>query len=117
MATVQHANLCPVYDVGRFEQWHFLTMAFIDGQPLSKKLKEAGGLAMLPAVALLKKVALAVQKAHEAGIVHRAVQTRFSVGMQVIEGHEPKLVQLLPLLVASPRQMFEVPLQKSGTSH
>ena len=71
MATVQHANLCPVYDVGRFEQWHFLTMAFIDGQPLSKKLKEAGGLALLQAVALLKKVALAVQKAHEAGIVHR----------------------------------------------
>ena len=71
MATVQHANLCPVYDVGRFEQWYFLTMAFIDGQPLSKKLKEAGGLGLLQAAALLKKVALAVQKAHEAGIVHR----------------------------------------------
>ncbi len=55
MATVQQANLCPVYDVGRFEQWHFLTMAFIDGQPLSKKLKEAGGLTLLQAVTLLKR--------------------------------------------------------------
>ena len=71
MATVQHANLCPVFDVGQFEQWHFLTMAYIDGQPLSQKLKESGTLPMIQAVALLKTVALAVQKAHEAGIVHR----------------------------------------------
>ena len=71
MATVQHANLCPVFDVGQFEQWHFLTMAYIDGQPLSQKLKEMGALPMTQAVALLKTVALAVQKAHEAGIVHR----------------------------------------------
>ena len=71
MATVQHANLCPIYDVGQFEQWHFLTMAFINGQPLSHKLKEAGSLSLIQAVTLLKSVALAVQKAHEAGIVHR----------------------------------------------
>lgn len=71
MATVQHANLCPVFDVGQFGQWHFLTMAYIDGQPLSKQLKEAGTLAAIPAVTLLRKVAIAVQKAHEAGIVHR----------------------------------------------
>jgi serine/threonine protein kinase/tetratricopeptide (TPR) repeat protein len=71
MATVQHANLCPVYDVGRFEKWHFLTMAYIDGQSLSKKLKESGAMSVEQAVAMLKKVAVAVQKAHTAGIVHR----------------------------------------------
>lgn len=71
MATVQHANLCPVYDVGQFEQWHFMTMAFIDGQPLSARLKAEGALPLSQAVTLLKTVALAVQKAHEAGIVHR----------------------------------------------
>ena len=71
MATLQHANLCPVFDVGQFEQWHFLTMAYIDGQPLSKKLKEPGAIPLLQAVALLRTVATAVQKAHDAGIVHR----------------------------------------------
>ena len=71
MATLQHANLCPVFDVGQFQQWHFLTMAYIDGQPLSKKLKASGTLPLLHAVSLLRTVATAVQKAHEAGIVHR----------------------------------------------
>ena len=71
MATVRHANLCPVFDVGQFEQWHFLTMAFIDGQTLADKLKEAGSLPVIQAVTLMKTVALAMQNAHEAGIVHR----------------------------------------------
>src|SRR6185436_15440447 len=39
MATVQHANLCPIYDVGQFDRWHYLTMAFIDGRPLADLLK------------------------------------------------------------------------------
>ncbi|MEI8022077.1 MAG: serine/threonine-protein kinase, partial [Schlesneria sp.] len=71
MAVVQHANLCPVYDVGRFGDWHFLTMAFIDGQPLSHLLKDSNFLSVTQAATLMKTVAVAVQKAHEAGIVHR----------------------------------------------
>ncbi len=71
MAVVQHANLCPVFDVGRFGEWHFLTMAFIDGQPLSNMLKDSNFLSVTQAATLMKTVAVAVQKAHEAGIVHR----------------------------------------------
>lgn len=71
MATLQHANLCPVYDVGRFEKWHFLTMAFIDGQPLSAKLKREGPMSVIAAVNLLKTLAAAVQKAHDARVIHR----------------------------------------------
>ncbi len=71
MAIVQHANLCPVYDVGQFEEWHFLTMAYIDGQPLSNVLKDANFVSVPQAAALVKTVAVAVHKAHEAGIVHR----------------------------------------------
>ena len=71
MAIVQHANLCPIFDVGRFEEWHFLTMAFIDGQPLSNMLKDSNFLSVAQAATLMKTVAVAVQKAHEAGIVHR----------------------------------------------
>ena len=71
MATLQHANLCPVFDVGQFERWHFLTMAYIDGQPLSKKLQGSESLPLAQAVAMMKTIATAVQKAHDAGIVHR----------------------------------------------
>jgi serine/threonine-protein kinase len=58
MAVLQHANLCPVFDVGQFEQWHFLTMAFIDGQPLSHTLKESGAMPLTAALTLMKTVAL-----------------------------------------------------------
>ncbi len=71
MAIVQHANLCPVFDVGQFEQWHFLTMAFIDGQPLSNVLKDSNFLSVTQAATLMKTVATAVQKAHDVGVVHR----------------------------------------------
>ena len=54
MATVQHAHLCPVYDVGQFEGRHFLTMAYIDGESLSAKLKTCGPLPVEFAVTLLK---------------------------------------------------------------
>ena len=71
MATMQHANLCPVFDVGQFQQWHYLTMAYVDGQTLAEKLKDSGAMAMDVALMLLQKVALALHLAHEAGIVHR----------------------------------------------
>ncbi len=86
MATMQHANLCPVFDVGQFEQWHFLTMAFIDGQSLSQKLKDSGAMPAAQAVTLLKKVALAVQTAHEAGIVHRDLKP---ANIMLTKSHEP----------------------------
>lgn len=71
MATVHHPHLCPVYDVGKHEHWHFLTMAYIDGQPLSRVIKEAGGLPLDEAAVLLRTISLALHKAHEAGLVHR----------------------------------------------
>jgi Protein kinase domain len=37
-ATLQHPNLCPVYDVGEIDGIHFLTMAFIEGRPAYGKL-------------------------------------------------------------------------------
>ncbi len=70
MATLQHANLCPIYDVGQFERWHFLIMAYIDGQTLTRKLKE-DGLTVFQSMSLITKIALALQKAHDTGIVHR----------------------------------------------
>ena len=56
MATVQHANLCPIYDVGQFDKWQFLTMAFIDGQSLSQTMTERR-LSVIQSAALLKTVA------------------------------------------------------------
>ncbi|MFN5271987.1 MAG: protein kinase domain-containing protein, partial [Planctomycetota bacterium] len=71
MASVHHPNLCPIYDVGQFERWHFLTMAYIDGEPLSKTILRNSGLPWRDAVGLIRTISLALHKAHEAGLVHR----------------------------------------------
>src|SRR4051794_2050431 len=34
-AAIQHANICPIYDVGEVDGLPYLTMGFIEGQPLA----------------------------------------------------------------------------------
>lgn len=71
MATVQHANLCPVYDVGEFHGQLYLTMAYIKGGTLADELKARGQLPETIAAAFLRKVAIAIHRAHLTGVVHR----------------------------------------------
>lgn len=71
-ATIHHSHLCPVYDVGEIDGVHYLTMAHIEGEPLSARMANPP----LPwsasdAATLLRKLALAIQVAHDNGIVHR----------------------------------------------
>ena len=85
MALVQHRNLCPIIDVDEFDGRNYLTMAWIDGAPLSQVLSSRihetidGGSAS-PAetwytahqmAEWIRKLAMALDAAHRAGVVHR----------------------------------------------
>jgi serine/threonine protein kinase len=70
-ATLHHANICPVYDVGEELGLPYLTMAFIEGRPLAKVLKDGPPVAPVQAALLVRKLALAMQEAHAHGVVHR----------------------------------------------
>lgn len=66
LAGLSHPNLVHVYDVGREGGLHYLAMEHVDGRPVR-----------LPAPDLLRvvrDVALALQKVHDAGLVHRDVK-------------------------------------------
>jgi serine/threonine protein kinase len=70
-AQLRSPFVCPVYDVGQVGGVHYLSMAFIDGQPLSKAISERR-LGDGKAIAVLaRKMARGLQKAHEHGIIHR----------------------------------------------
>ncbi len=71
MASLQHANLCPIYDFGEVDGQPYLTMAFIDGRPLSQDLAGGRPLETRYAVALARTLAIAIHQAHLMGIVHR----------------------------------------------
>ncbi|HEX5271577.1 MAG TPA: serine/threonine-protein kinase [Gemmataceae bacterium] len=71
MATLRHPNLCGVHDVGQQDGLHFLTMDYVEGRDLADWLKDARAADSLDAVEIVRKVALALGEAHQAGIVHR----------------------------------------------
>jgi serine/threonine protein kinase/uncharacterized membrane protein YqaE (UPF0057 family) len=117
-AALRHPNLCPVYDVGEIDGTHYITMAFIDGQPLSnfvsaKNPKSAGQIATL-----LRKLAGALAEAHAHGIIHRDLKPAnimldsrhepivmdFGLAWQLKQAHDPRLTQS-GTLVGSPAYM------------
>jgi hypothetical protein len=70
-AALHHPNICPLHDVGEFEGQLYLTMAYIDGEALSAHVRRRGLLPIDDAVELVRKVARAMQHAHECGLLHR----------------------------------------------
>ena len=70
MASLRHANIVQVYDVGDHEGWPYFTMELLEGGSLAQALAGTPQPAR-QAAALLATLAEAVQAAHQAGIVHR----------------------------------------------
>jgi serine/threonine protein kinase len=71
-ASIHHSHLCPVYDVGEIDGVHFLTMAYVEGEPLSARIAQRGEpWPVSEAANLVHKLALAIHVAHHQGIVHR----------------------------------------------
>ena len=70
-ATLRHPNICPVYDVGQIEGTHYISMAFIDGHPLSAFIRSAKPQPERQILIVVRKLAQALQEAHDHGIVHR----------------------------------------------
>jgi serine/threonine protein kinase len=70
-AQLRSPYTCPVYDVGEIGGISYLSMAFIDGQPLSRAIAERRQGGERAVARLLQKIARGLQKAHEQGIIHR----------------------------------------------
>ena len=69
-ATIRHANICPLYEIGEIDGVPYLTMAFIDGKPLSAFVA-AKPLALRQVALLVRKLAQALAEAHKCGVIHR----------------------------------------------
>jgi hypothetical protein len=69
-ASLRHAHIVQVHDVGDHEGWPYFTMEFLDGGSLSQALAGTQQPAR-QAAALVATLAEAMQVAHLGGIVHR----------------------------------------------
>ena len=70
-ATLRHPNICPVYDVGQIEGTHYISMAYIEGNPLSAFIRSDKPQPERQILIVVRKLAQALQEAHDHGIVHR----------------------------------------------
>jgi serine/threonine protein kinase/class 3 adenylate cyclase len=67
---LHHPNICPVFDVGAIDGCPYLTMAYIEGVPLSARVAEFSARPR-QAAELVLKLAQALEEAHAQGIIHR----------------------------------------------
>jgi serine/threonine protein kinase len=88
-AILDHPNLCPVYDVGRIRGIPYLTMAYIKGRPLSQLINHAKPLPLRRVAVLVRKLALALQVAHDKGVIHRDLKPS---NIMICAGREPVIM-------------------------
>ena len=74
MAKVRHENVVSVYSAGWARGQFFIAMELVDGRNLELLVADEGRLEPLQAIEIIHQVALGLQAAHEAGILHRDVK-------------------------------------------
>jgi CHASE2 domain-containing sensor protein/tRNA A-37 threonylcarbamoyl transferase component Bud32 len=73
-ASVEHANVIPVYEAGEDDGLLFIAMRYIDGVDLGVMVERLGPLAPLRAATIVAQIAGALDAAHAHGLVHRDVK-------------------------------------------
>ena len=72
-AALNHPNICPVYEIDEADGKSFISMAFIEGASLDKKIAQ-GPLPLDEALAIAQQIADGLQAAHEKSVVHRDIK-------------------------------------------
>jgi len=68
---ISHRNVCRMYDLGKAEGAHFITMEYVQGEDLKSMLQMMGQLSLGQIVSLGKQVCDGLAEAHGLGVVHR----------------------------------------------
>lgn len=74
VARLAHPNIAAAYDAGQVAGTHFLVMEFVEGTDLASLVKTSGPLKVAQACDYVRQAALALQHAHERGLVHRDIK-------------------------------------------
>jgi tetratricopeptide (TPR) repeat protein len=72
-ATLDHPNICAIYEVGQDDSHSFIVLQYIEGETLAARLKRQGP-ELREALAIAAQVADALNEAHGRGIIHRDIK-------------------------------------------
>jgi len=96
LASVLHPCIPQLYEVGVEDDDTFIVMELVQGRPLGESTKR---LSHSSRMSLLRRLASAVEHAHQAGIVHRDIKP---ANVVVTDDGEPKLLDFGLALIGDP---------------
>jgi serine/threonine protein kinase len=114
LALLDHPNILPIIDLGRFDAYFYRVRPFVEGKPLEEHL-HAGPPDDRQAARWARQAANAVQYAHEHGIFHPTLGTHdllvTSRGEVVLTAFDDALVRFLnpPMPAAPPDAVTGIP--------
>ena len=87
-ASLDHPNICTVYEIDEAEERMFISMAFVEGESLKSRIGR-GILKLDEALGIGRQVAEGLKEAHKKGIVHRDIK---SANIMVAETGQAKIM-------------------------
>ncbi len=94
-ATLNHPNVCAIYDTGEQDGRPYLVMELLHGVTLKQYLATAGGKGLAPdeVVAFAQQAAAALAAAHAKGIIHRDIKPANLFVVDALRGkHQIKIL-------------------------
>ena len=73
-ANLQHPHILPLFDSGEADSFVYYVMPYVEGESLRERLDRERQLPVEEAVGIARKVASALEYAHEKGIIHRDIK-------------------------------------------
>lgn len=74
VSSLNHPNICTLYDVGQDDHRDFIVMEYLEGETLGRRIRSSGALSAREAVEIALPVARGLAEAHAHGVVHRDVK-------------------------------------------
>lgn len=74
VSKLNHPNVVDVYDVGEYEDRHYIVMEYVRGRTLKQLISQRGALHKEEAVNIMIQLTSAVEHAHENNIIHRDIK-------------------------------------------
>ena len=71
LASLNHPNIATIYGFEASDEIRFIAMELVEGETLADRIATADGLELDEALRIGREIALALEAAHQAGVIHR----------------------------------------------
>ncbi len=71
LASLNHPNIATIFGFDESDGVRFIAMELVEGQSLAERIQASGRIEVDEALEIARRIALALEAAHEAGVIHR----------------------------------------------